>query len=169
VTFTDTTDGAISPGALSFLDWANNRLTWADVGGPDETSPGLARKDMEAARGKRLCLSGSIIQIEKAAAPDPPVYVGGLTGGDGAVSRFIAIGDTGEIVANSPARICAFVVGIQAYQSNGGMRVDALFVMGMFDLPKNRARGASAASNAPPQPAQAETPPLSKKVDSPLQ
>ncbi len=118
--------------------WSSKHLQWADVGvAKNETTTKLILKDSDAARGKRMCVAGDIIQIAKERGTDR-VYSGLLGGyyGQGIIS-YIAIGDTGELVENSAARFCGVVTGRFTYGNAGGGTTHAVSMVGMFDLPGN--------------------------------
>lgn len=128
-----------SLGAQLFAYWAAAHLTWSDVHvEKDETSPGLVKKDAEAQRGKRLCYSGTIIQIAKAELGDGRhVFVGLLMTNRRDIFHFLAAGSTGALVEDSRARICGFVTGAYSYSNSGGGSSHAVQVVGMFRLPEN--------------------------------
>lgn len=130
-----------SVGALVLTAWSVNHLRWADVAvTTDETTNALAKKDPDAARGKRLCTSGSIIEIN--VERDPALgkfFIGLLENGGGALYRFHAVHDTGNIVQSSWARFCGVVTGLFDYANSGGGTGHAVSIVGMFDLPSNTA------------------------------
>lgn len=131
--------GDTDVGAIKFALWSSKNLTWKDVGvTTDETSAARVMKDSEAERGKRACWSGSIIEIAVDRSAGRPLYVGGLHSGANII-RFVAVRSTGDLVGRSPARICGYVTGRQSYSNSGGGTTHAVFVVGMFDLPENRA------------------------------
>lgn len=134
---TDTID-EISPGAAIFGVWAGKHMKWSDVAvSPNETSLAMVKKDPSAARGKRVCYWGTVIQISKGYS-DPVLYEGNfMTQGGGGVVNFLAAGSTGELVDNSAARICGVVTGIYAYSNVNGGQTQAVQVVGMFDLSEN--------------------------------
>jgi hypothetical protein len=142
------TNDETSPGAVMLALWAANHLQWTDVAVPkNETSFALVRKDPDANRGKRMCVSGTIIQIEKekAGSPDGDVahlvstlWTGLLLSGNKNIVSFIAAGSTGELVEDSNARFCGVVIGTYDYANSGGGEGHAVSLVGMFDLPENR-------------------------------
>src|SRR5262249_60210188 len=86
----------LSDGTFMLVWWARDKMTWADVGiAKNETSFGKVKKDSEAERGKRMCASVSIIQIEKV---DSKMYTGLASTGSWEIVRFFAVGNTGELV-----------------------------------------------------------------------
>lgn len=129
-----------SRGTYLFAAWAIVKMTWVDVAVPvDETSHAKIQKDVDAERGKRLCVTGSIVEI--AAVKDGPraiAYEGLTHGAGGALYHFLATGDTGELVAGSMARFCGVVTGRYDYANSAGGSSHAVDVVGMFDLPANR-------------------------------
>ncbi|HVU01409.1 MAG TPA: hypothetical protein VHE30_06640 [Polyangiaceae bacterium] len=57
------TAGRLDPGSALLAIWASDHLTWDALSALPETSPALFRKDPEAERGRRLCMSGVIVEI----------------------------------------------------------------------------------------------------------
>lgn len=49
-------------------------------------------------------------------------------------------GDTGDLVQNSAARICGIVTGVSDYANTGGGQTPSVTIVGLFDLPANRAK-----------------------------
>lgn len=129
----------IDPGARVFALWAQRRMKWTDVYvEKDETSLKLVKKDSDAARGKRLCYSGTIVQISKAhQRGERPLWHGILMTNRRDVIQFYAAGSSGELVDGKRARICAVVTGNYSYGNAGGGTTHAVSVVGMFKLPEN--------------------------------
>ena len=135
---TDTTDN-VSPGAVLLATWAGAHMHWADVAvSRNETSFALVRKDSDAARGKRMCVRGEIIQIAKQDLGDETAFDGLMLSGDGDILSFLAVGSTGDLVERSYARFCGVTIGTYDYSNSGGGEGHAVSVVGMFDLPENR-------------------------------
>ena len=118
--------------------YANKNMIWKELNGFEKTQRAKVLKNPEAEQGKLLCISGSIIEIQIDNSLSPPVFVGGLWTNSGDVVRFIAVGDTGELVADSVARICGIVTGTQQYDNVSGGKTVAVYIVGMFDLPSNK-------------------------------
>jgi hypothetical protein len=57
------TIGRLDGGSALLALWASRHLTWAGLEALPETSPALFRKDPEAERGNRLCMSGTVREI----------------------------------------------------------------------------------------------------------
>jgi hypothetical protein len=134
------TDDETSRGALMLALWANTRLRWSDVAvDKNETSFALIRKDSDASRGKRLCIRGTLIQIQKEGGGDATFFTGLMLTGNSQLASFIAVGSTGELVERRSARFCGVVIGRYDYSNSGGGKGHAVSVVGMFDLPENRA------------------------------
>jgi hypothetical protein len=125
----------------ALVAWASDKLKWSEVETKkNESSTLLALKDPFGAYGKRACLTGKVADIQA------------VRGGDaGALSHFqgrlesptevwsvVAVGDTGELVRGSNAKFCGFVTGVTKSAKGDAGQVDALAVIGMFDLPSNR-------------------------------
>jgi hypothetical protein len=66
----ENTVSRVDVGSALLAIWASKKLTWDALSALPETSPPLFRKDPEAERGKRLCMSGRIetIRAEKTLA-----------------------------------------------------------------------------------------------------
>lgn len=126
------------PAALLFAMWCTNRLDWNAFTLLAETTHAKVMKDPDAERGKRLCASGSIVEIAVDRSSGQPIYAGGLVTPSVNIIRFIAVRSTGELVQKSPARICGVVTGRETYSNSGGGVTHAVKVVGMFDLPENK-------------------------------
>ncbi len=135
----DVVDGS-SIGSLLLAGWASERLALSDVDvRQDESTIKLAKKDPDAARGKRLCVRARIIQITKSnMGTKVPVFVGQLMTGEYDVVYFIAARSTGDLVEGSPARFCGVVTGTHSYSNVSGGQTHAVEMIGVFDLPENR-------------------------------
>jgi hypothetical protein len=132
--------GKVSTGTLLLGMWAAKHMTWKDVGvSQDEATYALTMKDPDEARGKRTCAGGSIIEIEKARLDDGRGYEGLLMSDGMRLFHFFAVGSSGTLVQNSPARLCGVVTGKYDYPNSAGGTGHAVQVVGMFDLPENRA------------------------------
>jgi hypothetical protein len=57
------TVGKLDVGSALLALWASKNLGWEALEAIPETSPALFRKDPDAERGKRFCMSGTILQI----------------------------------------------------------------------------------------------------------
>jgi hypothetical protein len=130
----------INGGAVLLASWGAKKMTWADVAvAKNETSAALVHKDSDAARGKRMCVRGEIIEIAKdSSLQDAVVFRGLLVTGYSNLTSFVAVGGTGELVARSRARFCGVVIGRFDYANSGGGTSHAISLVGMFDLPENR-------------------------------
>jgi len=163
--YMDDTEGKVSDGAIILAAWASRNMKWTDVAvTKDETSFALVRKDSEDARGKRLCTSGQIIQIEvyKFESGDRPVSVGLLMSGAGNLYNFVAAGSSGTLVEQSWARFCGVVTGKYDYANSAGGTGHAVSIVGMFDLPENRSKPMkplSLSSSESPAPTPTAAPP----------
>jgi hypothetical protein len=131
----DETMNQSSMGTQLFAFWANVKMKWSDVDiSKDETSFGMVKKDIDPERGKRMCWSGSIVQIQK--TPDMG-FNGILMTKKGNVIHYYAAGSTGELVEKSSARFCGFVTGLFSYGNTGGGVTHGIDMVGMFKLPAN--------------------------------
>lgn len=129
---------AIDGGKATLLTWGTHRMSWSDLQRLPETSVGKVRKDVDAERGKRLCRSGNVIEIEKVDAKYGKYFVGGLLSGSGEIVRFYALRSTGDLVQSSYGRFCGLVTGTDDYENSAGGMSHGVVAIGMFDLPENR-------------------------------
>ena len=132
-------DGFKLDGGKSILiAWGERRMAWADIQRLPETTYGKIRKDSDAERGKRLCRSGSVIEIEKVSNATGKYFVGGLIGDSGEILRFYALRSTGELVQGSYGRFCGVVTGTDDYENSAGGTSHGVVAIGLFDLPENK-------------------------------
>lgn len=136
----DDTKDEDSAGAVLFSVWASRHMHWTDVSvATDETTFALTQKDPDEARGKRLCTSGQIVQIEVEKLKNgSKLNIGLLLTGGGNIYRFITAGSSGTLVENSYARLCGVVTGKYTYSNSAGGTGHAVEVIGVFDLPANK-------------------------------
>lgn len=128
-----------SLGALRLGIWAMAHMTWDDLKiARAETRPGLVFKDSDEERGKRFCIGGSIIQIEVDKSKFGKASIGLLMDDSTELIHFIAVGSSGALVKQSPARFCGVVTGLYDYSNSGGGTGHAIDMVGMFDLPENK-------------------------------
>jgi hypothetical protein len=150
-TMSDTVD-TLSPGADAFAAWAFTNLKWKDAApAQDEITVALVQKDSDAARGKRLCAPGSIVEIAVATeeAAIGKLYRGEITTQADNLIRFLSVGSTGTLVKDNPARFCGIVIGKYDYHNSIGGMAHAIQMVGMFDLPENHDPTPPAATPAP--------------------
>lgn len=124
--------------ALMLGVWMREHAIFQDVDpGRDETSFGKVMKDSEAERGKRMCATGTIVEIERIPG-ERGLFVGGLMSRGFNVVTFVSFGSTGELVANQRARLCGVVTGKFDYSNSAGGMTHSVHLAGAFDLPENR-------------------------------
>jgi len=129
-------DDLENEGALCLLTWSVSRMSWEDAAPKmPETSVALFKKDPDDERGKRMCVTGPIIEIRKVSKSK--VYVGGMFDEAHNVIEFMAIRSTGEITDKSTAKFCGVVTNRYSYSNSGGGTTHATQMLGMFDLPEN--------------------------------
>jgi hypothetical protein len=139
--FGQTKNGEHSAAAIAITAWSIGHLRWTDVGvTTDETSFALARKNIDDARGKKLCVSGSIIEITESKLDQGRMSEGLIQSWAGNLFSFLGVGSSGAIVQGSTARFCGVVVDAFDYANSGGGTGHAIDVVGMFDIPENRNR-----------------------------
>jgi hypothetical protein len=130
--------GNISPGAARLAVWGAKRLKWDELQQLPQTKVALVMKDSDKERGKRICTSGSIIEISAEDLKGEKLYAGGMYGDGWKIYRFIAVGSTGELVERSRARFCGVVIGRFDYPNSAGGTAHSVQLVGMFDLPENK-------------------------------
>ena len=128
-----------SGGSAMFAMWGAKSLKFNDVSvSQNETNFRLVQKDSDEARGKRMCVSGVIIQIAVEKTTRGKVTTGLLYDTEGDIYHIIAVGSSGALLAKDHARFCGFVTERYQYQQNGGTTGIGVTLVGMFDLPENR-------------------------------
>lgn len=133
----DTRD-EINPGAVFLAFWAVDRLKLNELQSVPKTKYSLVMKDSDEQRGRLICTSGRIIEIASEKVEGKKLYSGGMYDDAGKIYRFLVVKSTGELVAQSYAKLCGVVIGRQSYQNSIGGVAHAIFLVGMFDLPENR-------------------------------
>jgi hypothetical protein len=134
---TDETD-KMSLGAVLLAVWAQTHLRFSDVSvSQNETSLALVRKSPGAERGKRLCGTGPISDLEAEQTRWGAVSHGLLKDPTNPLF-FIAVGSTRTLSAGSPARFCGVVAGNFDSSTKAAGVSHAVQVVGMFDLPENK-------------------------------
>lgn len=128
-----------SEGTLLLASWAVTHMRWADVGTASGTTLGLVKKDPEAERGGKICVSGTVVQIQKAQLGTGPVFHGVIGTKAGEFLYFFAAGSTGDLVSGSRARFCGFVTGTYAYANTQGGETQSVVAVGMFKIRENGA------------------------------
>ncbi len=119
--------------------WSAKSLRWNDVAvAKNETSFAAVLKDPDEARGKRVCVSGSLVQIEVEKTAMGKIFSGLLHDYSGNLYNFQAVRSSGELVARSQARMCGVITGKYDYSNSGGGMGHAINIVGIFDLPENR-------------------------------
>lgn len=123
----------IDQGTALFALWSMKKLRFADVSVVnDETTPQLVLKDSVEELGKRLCYSGSLVQIEVERIQSEKMTNGLLLTPGGSLIRFFAAGSSGSLVQGDQARICGAVTGKHDYANSAGGTGHAIKVVGMF-------------------------------------
>ena len=133
---TDESD-TVGAGTLVLLGWSFRHLKWHDVAVKhDETSYDQVQDNVDAQRGKRMCVSGKI-QVFNRVRTESASHVAGVLDAPGG-HRFIfrVVGDTGELDVGTSARICGVVTGRNPVANAEGP-ARAVILVGMFDLPQN--------------------------------
>lgn len=138
----ENTSGSDLPAAAAVLAmWMNKKFWWNELMWMPDSKRVEAMKDPISFRGKRICLSGSVVEIYADHSVDPVAFNGTIMTASFDTVRFIAVRSTRGIHENSPAKLCGIITGTQTYPTTGGGFSHALFVVGVFDLPENRSGG----------------------------
>ncbi|MDB4981351.1 MAG: hypothetical protein JWM82_2103 [Myxococcales bacterium] len=134
------TANKMDDGTVMLTRWAAKNLRWVDVAvATNETSFALVMKDSDEARGKKLCASGSIITIELVKTDVGKLFDALFHDYAGNIYQLYAAGSSGDLVERSQSRFCGVVTGKYDYSNSGGGTGHAIKVVGMFDLPANKA------------------------------
>jgi hypothetical protein len=127
----------LDAGTLILVGWSTRHLHWPDVAVPqDETSFDRVQKDPDRQWGKRLCVTGSIVQISPVRTDSAHFFNGVLTAPGGRTFAFFAIGSAGALAEASRARLCGVVTAWTNHADSAGAGRTVTLV-GMFDLPEN--------------------------------
>ena len=119
--------------------WSAKGLVWADVAvTKNETTFAAVLKDPDEARGKRVCVSGSIVEIEVEKVRTGKIFDGLLHDYAGNLYKFSAVRGTGDLVAQSQTRMCGVITGKYDYSNSAGGTGHAIKIVGIFDLPENK-------------------------------
>ena len=98
-------------------------LVWSDVSeGAEVVSPRML-KDAERDAGRKLCVEGTVDELEVVRLKGRNIHRGKLRFGSASIP-FVALGSAKSIVTRYAARLCGIADGKQ--------------VVGLFDLPENR-------------------------------
>jgi len=128
-----------SEGGVLLAAWSAKHMEWADVGvAVDETSYAKVQKDSEEERGKRMCVTGQIVQISIERTSIGKLNKGLLLSRSDKLYSFVGIKGSGELVQMSRARFCGVVIGNYMYHNSRGGVGHAVELVGMFDLPENK-------------------------------
>lgn len=126
---------ASDDGADLLVNWMSTHgLNWLELHNMPETSIPKMKKDPDAERGKRICISGTIVEIQRTNG----VFAGNIINDAVEVVTFLAAGDTGNLVGNSTAKFCGIATGLFSYSNTAGGTTNAVRVAGAFDLPSNK-------------------------------
>ncbi len=126
-------------GATAIPLWAqSNDFSWSALNEIPTTTYGKIMKDSESERGKRLCVTGTVIEIAVDRSAGLTTYNAGMMSDSFKVTRLLAIESTGDIVAQSNARFCGITIGTMSYTNAAGGTTSAPYLVGMFDLPENK-------------------------------
>ena len=119
--------------------WMNEKnVKISDIRSLESSTRGKILKDSFSERGKRLCISATLVEIQVDRSAGFAAYHAGLVNNYTDVTRVLAIGSTGDLVADSNATFCGVIVGKVGFTNASGRTTNAPYLVGMFDLPENR-------------------------------
>jgi hypothetical protein len=172
-------DGPASPlseGVKLFGGWAQQHLAWEDIDPKaPETTVARADADPVGERGKKLCESGTIIEMTSDDLRGAKIAIGVLARNSVEILQFVAVRSTGSLAERSNVRFCGIMAArVDRAARTGGMG-NLIQVVWMFDLPENRkplpgstpsegARGGSVKLPPPPK----STAPTGRAISSSL-
>ena len=126
-------------GLVLFGFWSLDHLKWSELKALPQTKRTLVMKDSDEERGKGLCVTGRILEIEvEKTEKGKFAHAGIISNMD--VTKVVAVGSTGELVEGKTATFCGVVIGKHSYANSGGGQTHTVRLVGMFDLPANRNR-----------------------------
>jgi hypothetical protein len=141
----DKYNNELSGGGILLAEWMATH-TFQIMWGKDETSPGKVFKDSQSELGKQICSVGTIVEIH-AAHDEFNMEVGELMGFSGTLYHFYSVRGSGDLVHNSTAQICGFVVGTFNYSNSLGGTSHAVDIAAVWNLnypPPNKSEDAAA-------------------------
>lgn len=134
-------DEEFSLGAVKLALWGIEGLKWDELALLQKTRFALVLKDPDEERGKRLCGSGLVSQIEVERLDNgKKITHVSFVNNDMNVHRMIAIGSTGSLVSMDNGSFCGVVIGRYSYRNSGGGTTHAVRLVGMVDNKTNRSR-----------------------------
>jgi hypothetical protein len=144
--FMDDAPDSHSDGTIYLALWASKRARWEDFRvKKNETTFGRVKKDVDTERGKRMCVNGEIVQIERRRDIGQGFYLETFWGlmmnlDTQNLVSFFAVGSTGDLEQGSPGHLCGIVTGVFEYANSAGGTGHATELVGMFGLKENIAR-----------------------------
>jgi hypothetical protein len=139
--FDDAVD-KIPTGVAIFLAWANKNLRYSDIMNKGQTTFAQVMKDSDSERGKKICVSGSVVEIKVVKVNEDlfkfKYSEGELRDGAYNIYRFYNVKSSGDIVESSWATTCGVVIGRYDYSNSGGGTSHAIALVGMFYLDINK-------------------------------
>lgn len=133
--------GSPDEGSATLLKyWLDKKYSWAQLEAVPPTTEAAFLANPANERGKRICSTGTVQQINKV-NPTPPQHEGLLTTQASENVSFGAVGDVTGIKQGGPGKFCGIATGIQDMTSPSGQPIRAIRSVGMFDTPANRGGG----------------------------
>lgn len=124
------------PATSLFALWMGDNPSWSAIQRLPETTHARVLKDSESEVGKRMCVSGTVVQISK--EQGTKLFSGTLMSDDMKPVFYIAAASTGDIVGQARGKFCGVVTGRYSYGNVSGGTTHAVRLVGLFDLPENR-------------------------------
>lgn len=128
-----------SKGAANLAKWSDAHLMWGELKSLPDGNFALTMKDPDTQRGKKVCFSGRVGDIQAESIDGVKTFEGSIysTSVRNLIYRYIAVKSTGSITANKKAKFCGVVVGRNSYKNSVGGTTHTVQLVGMFELPEN--------------------------------
>lgn len=123
-----------SPGAILLASWMSTHGYWDALLAMPDSKRAEIMKDSEAMRGRRICVSGTVVEIARDKTAPFQLYIGGMSQGMANFVRFLAVGSAEGVLENQWARFCGITPGTQNYPNVSGGETHAVQIVGSFDL-----------------------------------
>lgn len=135
----DVDDGSVNAGAAILAWWGSDAMKWNELQSLPDAQYEEVIKTPDEQRGKKICTSGKIIEIAVDNNTPQRLHTGSFHDDKERAYRFIAIKSSDKVVQDSSIRFCGVVIGQESYQNTGNGVTNAVSLVGMFDLPENKA------------------------------
>jgi hypothetical protein len=127
-------DKAPSAGARLLAGWMVKHAFWDELMTMPDAKRAEVMKDSESMRGRRLCVTGRINQIFRdKTVTDTKIFLGVMMIGYSGFVRFIATGNTTDVLEGRTARFCGITPGLHEYATQDNTQITAVQLVGSFD------------------------------------